>query len=156
MLISGVRKSKSFKTSPRYIRKRSYKYFDQELFISAVQKLSWLDLYLCEDVDAAVEIFTGKITDILDEMAPMKTFQVRTNYAPWLSEKTVKLMKTRDELQKLASETKCKEDWVRYKHIRNTINNRLKYEESSWQRSRLDACSNNSAKTWKNVKGILN
>ena len=79
MLISGVRKSKSFKTSPRYIRKRSYKYFDQELFISAVQKLSWLDLYLCEDVDAAVEIFTGKITDILDEMAPMKTFQVRTN-----------------------------------------------------------------------------
>ena len=56
----------------------------------------------------------------------------------------------------MASETKCKEDWVRYKHIRNTINNRLKYEESSWQRSRLDACSNNSAKTWKNVKGILN
>ena len=65
-------------------------------------------------------------------------------------------MKSRDELHKLASETKCREDWVRYKHVRNTVNNRLKYEESAWQKSRLDACSNNSAKTWKNVKGILN
>jgi hypothetical protein len=55
MLITGVRRSKSFKTSPRYIRKRNYKYFDKDLFISAVQEISWLDLYLCNDVDTAVK-----------------------------------------------------------------------------------------------------
>ena len=91
MLIFAIRYSRSFKTSPRYIRKRSYKYFDQELFISAVQKLSWLDLYLCEDVDADVETFTGKIPDIVDEKAPMKTFQDWTNVAPWLYEKNCKI-----------------------------------------------------------------
>ena len=65
-------------------------------------------------------------------------------------------MKTRDELHKEASKTKCREDWVRYKHIKNTVNNRLTYEQSAWQKTRLDACSNNSDKTWKNVEGILN
>ena len=155
MLISGIRRSKSFKTSCRYIRKRSYKNFDKQLFIKAVQEVGWLDLYLCNDVNKAVNIFNQKITDILDEMAPMKTFQVRANYAPFLSEKTVKLMKIRDEQHKLASETKSREDWIRYKKTRNEISNRLKYEESSWQKSRLEACSSNSAKTWKNIKGIL-
>ena len=156
MLITGIRNSRSFKTSPRYIRKRSYKNFDPDLFVTAVQNVSWLELYLCDEVDQAVEIFTNKITAILDEMAPMKTLQIRTNYAPWLSEKTASLMIRRDELLKLASETKCREDWVRFKHVRNTINNRLKYEEYTWQKARLDECSNNSAKTWKSVKGILN
>ena len=65
-------------------------------------------------------------------------------------------MRLRDERHKLAAETRCREDWTRFKHTRNMVNNRLKYEEKAWQKARLDACSNNSAKTLKNVKGILN
>ena len=65
-------------------------------------------------------------------------------------------MKVRDELQKLASETKDRDDWARFKHMRNRINNRLKYEESHWQKLRLDECGNNPGKVWKNIKGILN
>ena len=133
-----------------------YKDFDPDAFVFAVQQVKWFELYLCNDVDQAVEFFSTKITDILDLMAPMKTFQVRCNYAPWLSKETVRLMKVRDELQKLASETKDRDDWARFKHMRNTINNRLKYEESHWQKLRLDECGNNPGKVWKNVKGILN
>ena len=80
-----------------------------------MQEISWLDVYLCSDVDEAVEIFTKKITDILDEMAPMKCIQIRSNYSPWLCKDTLDLMKARDEVQKLASETKCRDDWVKYK-----------------------------------------
>ena len=54
--------------------------------------MSWLELYLCDDVDQVVEMFTREIPGILDEMAPMKTFQVRSKYAPWFSDKTVSLM----------------------------------------------------------------
>ena len=110
--------------------KEAFKLFNQEHFVSAVQNLSWIDLYLCADVDDAVELLSRKLTCILDEMAPMKTFQVRTCYSPWLSKETVRLMKVRDELHKLASETRDRDDWARFKHMRNRINNRLKYEES--------------------------
>ena len=78
------------------------------------------------------------------------------NYASFLYEQTLKLMKTMDELHKLASETKLREDWVKYKSTRNKVNNRLTYEESVGQKSRLEACSDNSTKTWKSIKGILN
>ena len=61
--------------------------------ISRVKEISWLDLYLSENVDDAVALLTEKLTYILDEVAPMRTIQVRTRYAPWLSKRTIQLMK---------------------------------------------------------------
>ena len=156
MLIFAVRQSKTIRSTPRYIRKRSFKHFNPEIFVKAVQEISWLDVYLSSDVDEAVEIFTRKITEILDEMAPMKSIQIRSNYSPWLCKDTLDLMKARDEVQKLASETRSRDDWVKYKQLRNRVTNRLRYQESSWQRRRLSECGVNSSKTWKCVKGILN
>ena len=73
MVIFAIRHSRSIITCQSYIRKRSYKYFDQDKFIAAVKHLSWLDVYLCSDVDQAVLLLSNKITTILDMMAPMKT-----------------------------------------------------------------------------------
>ena len=72
-----------------------------------------------------------------------------------ITEQTKKLIKTREELHKLISETKLGEASAEYKCIRNKVNNRLKYEESGWQKARLEACGDNSVKTLKNKKGIL-
>ena len=156
MLIHAVRYSRSIKSSSKYVRKRSYKHFNPGDFEAAVQQLSWLDVYLCEDLDSAVQLLSDKLTFILDGMAPMRTVQVRKKYAPRLSKTTLELMKERDSVQKLASETGDREIWKQYKNVRNTINNRLKYEESNWQKQKLDACGEDSAKVWKSVKGILN
>ena len=121
-----------------------------------MQQLNWLDVYLCEDVDEAVHLMTNHLINILDRMAPMRTIQVRSNYNPYISKETLLLMKERDELQKKASESKDKDDWRKYKKLRNNVNNRLKYEECRGQKIKLDECGNNSAKIWKNVKCILN
>ena len=152
MLISGIRHSKKIRSSPKYIRKRCYKNFDPGLFVGAVQQLSWLDVYLCEDVDDAVDLLSRKLTDILDELAPMRTIQIITNYSPYISKETLKMMMERDELQRIASETGNRVDWTRYKKLRNKVNNRLSFEEFKGQKLKLDECGSNSAKTWKNVK----
>ena len=44
-----------------------------------------MDVYLSEDVDQAVGLLSGHISAILDEMAPMRTIQNKTNYCPWIS-----------------------------------------------------------------------
>ena len=78
---------------------------------------------ICEDseglVDVAVRLLSEKRVAILDQMAPMKTVQIRTNYIPWLSQLTKDLMQERDRLQKLAVETKNQDDWRNYKNLRN-------------------------------------
>ena len=56
------------------------------------------------------EIFTNKLFEILDRHAPLKTFQTRSNIAPWLFEETKMLMQDRDRTQIWASSSKQKED----------------------------------------------
>ena len=80
----------------RYVRKRSYKTFDESEFREAVKKIRWYDIYSCQDVDLAVDALTTKLTEILDVMAPVKTFQVRKKYAAWVSSDTKEKVKARD------------------------------------------------------------
>ena len=92
------------------VKKRSYKYFDEQKFLAEVKKIRWWNVYKCTDVDQAVFIFTKEVTDILDSMAPVKKFQMRSKYAAWLSEETKVKIKERDRAQELAAETKEVED----------------------------------------------
>ena len=125
MLVFATRYSRTIKSTSRYIRKRSYKNFNSQVFVSAIRQVRWLDLYLCEDVNTAVQILSSKIVFILDTMAPLKTIQIRANYSPWLSKDTLNLMKERDKQQKVASVSKKREDWLKYKNLRNRINKKV-------------------------------
>ena len=80
-----------------------------------------MDVYSCLDVNLAVDIFTTKLTDILDTMAPIKTFQVRTKYAAWVSDSTKEKIRARDAAQAKAAKTHLKEDWDLYKRLRNEL-----------------------------------
>mgnify|MGYP001448712927 CR=1 FL=1 len=62
------------------------------------------EILLCTDVNDATKLLVDKISQVLDEMAPIKTIQTRTNYVPWLSEDTKGLPKERDDVQKKASQ----------------------------------------------------
>ena len=86
-LILVTRNSRSMKQNIRYCKRRSYKYFSEVQFLREVEKISWWEVYACQDVDVAVHVFTRRLTDILDRMAPVRKFQIRRNYAPWISDK---------------------------------------------------------------------
>ena len=70
---------------------------------------------------------------ILDQMAPIKTIQIRANYAAWMSTSTKEFLKRRDLAQATASKTKNPEDWLAYKNLQikggveeQTVYNELK------------------------------
>ena len=155
-LIIATRYAKPIKRQQRYVTKRSYKNFNSDEFKAAVRNILWFDLYQCEDVEQAVAIFTRKITTILDSMAPVRKIQARTRFAPWLSEETKKLMRSRDYAQQRASESKKIEDIKEFKNLRNCVTNRLKKEKRNWKQSKLHECGEDSGKLWRNVLGWLN
>ena len=115
-------------------------------------------MYATENVDIAVDLFTRRLTDILDKMAPVKKFQVRTKYEAWLSDETKERMKERDRAQDTAALSGSQEDWAVYKRLRNDLTKVLHKEKLSWQKGKLDACeeAQDSGKLWKNVLGWLN
>ena len=87
-------------------------------------------------------------------MAPVKKYQVRPKYAPWLTNTTKDLMNERDLAQKRAAKSGDSDDWKEFKRLRNRINGLLKHEKRSWESRRLDSCSSTSD-IWKTVKNWL-
>ena len=100
--------------SPKLVTKRSFKRFDQDGFLEHIKSLSWFDLYMSEDPNEAAHLLTGKLTSILDTYAPIRTFQVRKNYVPWLSDDLKTLMKSRDEAFAKAARSNTQEDRNHY------------------------------------------
>ena len=56
---------------------------------------------MCEDTDSAVKILTDELSRILDDLAPVKTIQLRSRNAPWLTKETKVLLKERDKAQEI-------------------------------------------------------
>ena len=125
------------------VYKRSYKNFDPNRFLAEVEKIRWWDIYQCESVDAAVQLFSEKLTRILDQLAPIKTVQTRTRYTPWLSQPTKLLIEQRDQAQSRASSSKLEEDWKVFKSLRNQVTSKLRVEKSNWQQDKLKKSSGN-------------
>ena len=154
-LVMCTRYTKQIITKPRIVTKRSYKNFDEEIFLQEVRNLPLWQIYSCDDPEDAVSILCYFLSSILDRLAPLKTYQVRKNYCPWLTNETKLLINDRNLAQKKASMSKCNDDWQAFKTLRNRVNSRLKAEKHTWQQKKLLNGISDSRTTWKNVKGWL-
>jgi hypothetical protein len=78
-----------------------------------------------------VVAFTNMVTESLDEIAPIKSFMVKSKYIFGISKETKDLMKQRDNARKQAcSASKVqKEIWLsNYKKLRNLVNCKVRQE----------------------------
>ena len=133
-MIKYIRYSKPPPAPAKTIRKRSYKNFDQEKFLSGLKSVDWTEVYSCQDVDFAALTFIRLFTQVLNQQAPWTIYQQRKRYAPWVTEATKNLMKARDDLKKSAENFALAGDslsaaiaWKDYKKLRNKLNNRKKF-----------------------------
>jgi hypothetical protein len=134
--------AKAIKRNVRYIRKRCFKHFDESGFKQAIVDLKWFDVYNSYNVDVAVKLLTDKITAVLDKFAPVKTIQVKPNYAPWLTDQVKEVMKERDRGQLVAGISQCQDSWRLYRSLRNFASQCIKNAKKGWETLQLDSLSN--------------
>ena len=154
-LVLATRFTKNIISSPRYVKKRSFKNFDENKFIEEVRNTSMLEVYLCNDANEAAELLTKKLNAILDVMALVKKIQLRHSFAPWISEECKAEMAARDAANKTATESGLDTDWQNFRQVRNSVTRRVRKEKEAWRRGKMEGCQANSSSCWKNVMGWL-
>lgn len=120
------------------VTKRSMKNFQPESFKEALRQTKWENVHKAPNISVAVHNLTENITTILEQMAPMKTIQQRSKYAPWLSEETKEMMDKRNELRRKTEETNCDNDWKIFKLLRRKCVRQLKSDKVKWEKKKLD------------------
>ena len=109
-------------------------------------------------VDEAVMVLTEQVSNILNrsDMAPMKTFQQRRQYALWLSDETKALMAERYASVKQARFTSEPEDLETATMLKNTCTHVLRTEIHCYLKLKLDKCEEDIdvSGIWKNIRGF--
>ena len=90
-----------------------------------------------KNIDEASALFSGVFGSVLNKHAPMKVFQVRNNYVPWVSDLTKKMIAARDELKKEAIDEDCPEKFEAYKRLRNKIGPQLERDKLEHYRDKF-------------------
>ena len=151
-----VRKfSKNVKSKPNTVKKRSYKDFIIEDFLTDVMESEINQAVTnCKDIDEAALEFETRFKKILDFHAPVKVFQMRRNYNRYLSEETKLLIDERkvmkEEMTKHGDKQLGKEIKIKSKEILKAIQ---KDEMEYFEAGLSDEVDVNTA--WKTANELL-
>ena len=87
---------------------------------------------MSNDPSKSYGIFEQKIREVLDKEAPMKTYQLRNNYKPWVRDETKTDMSDRDRLRDRARKSQLPSNWQEYKALRNIFTSKLRKDKDDY------------------------
>ena len=109
-------------------------------------------------MDSMVDTFTKYTNEALDEVAPFKTFKIKSQYKFGLSEDTKKLICKRDKTRSAISKAESSEKPIlikKYKKLRNLINSNIRKESKAYNNARVEKAKDEN-EIWKVVNDVIN
>ena len=99
----------------KYIKTRSLKNYSQTLFLEKLKKANFPDYSKFKDINDAYSDFTGKVTSVIDEIAPTKEIRVKNNSQDWFGAEINEEIKRRDKLLARFNKSRLQSDNESYK-----------------------------------------
>lgn len=129
---------------------------DYDLIKSELSDIDWSPVYLANDVNAAVEFFTQKLTSIVNNNTrKVRISSSKYNIKPWITPGLIKCMKNRDHLHNKVRRNPLNEILkLTYKRYRNFCNKILKNLKTKYEIEELQKSLNNPKRLWKTIKNI--
>ena len=83
--IYAIRKLPSFKSSPKIILSRQYKYFDCGKFREDLKLISWDNIAVQNNPNSTWRVWKESFLSVCNHRAPLKCKKVRNRPSPWLT-----------------------------------------------------------------------
>ena len=107
-------------------------------------------------VNESCKLFTNKFMEFVNKSIPHNDVVIRPNDKPWYDSEIRKHTRKRDRQKAKAVRTSLQNDWIKYKNLRNKVNNLKKHAKETFNNnlefSLLSSFSNNKKVFWKIVK----
>ena len=147
--------SRQLRQDPKTIKKRNYRYFNSVDFLTEVSRTSFDRVTQCNNIDTAAALFSGIFGSVLNKHAPVKIYQTRNNFVPWLSTETKDIMLKRDQAKENASKTGNPVKLKEYRLLRNIVKQRLPHDKKQHYSNILNNESQSISAMWKTVYQVL-
>ena len=134
---------------------RSYRHFDRESFKTALLEVDWTEVYSLSDPGESWNFILTNITQILDQVCPVRSFHVK-NYRPeWVTNELMEQIQDRDYFYSKAKMTGDEDDWNIAKFLRNQTNANIRKAKRDFIMEELDANADNCKKFWEVIREVI-
>ena len=138
----------------KYITIRSLKHYTKDIFITALNSINFPDYAKYGNVDEAYEDLTKKLSEVIDNIAPLKKIRVRNNTQDGMMMKFDRLSKKRDKLFAIFKNTKLSDNNVKYKKARNHVQSIIKRKKRQFYVDKLKYNVGKPKELWKTLKSL--
>ena len=155
-LVYVVTKLKSPKLNPKISTFRSFRFFEEEAFLSDLAAIDWDKTWSqLDNVNQKLDKFLSVYLKLCNKHAPYVTVRRKQKGSPWINDEYIMIARERDYNKKKFD--KCKEDtyFERYKYYRNKANNLHKKLKRAYYRKELMDSSVDIRKKWRVLKELL-
>ena len=141
----------------RKISKRSFKNYTIDNWSDSLREQPWSQITSENDIEKKTDLLAKFMNAALDEVAPVKTFTVKSNYKFGISNETKEIMKKRDSTRAKIPKVSTNEKLIllaKYKKLRNLVNARIRKESVEFNNKRIEK-ANSEKEVW-NVTNEVN
>ena len=139
------------------IKKRSMKDFTKTCWIDCLRNRDWSLVSNSSEVNEKAKEFTKLVNLALDECAPYRSYKVRENFKPGLTEAAKKLIRERDITRKKIPDAQDHEKpalKARYKQLRNKAISQIRKDSILMNGAKISEAKN-EGETWRIVNDIV-
>eukprot|EP00794_Sanderia_malayensis_P002897 gene2897-3348_t len=113
------------------------------------------EMYNSQNFDDAATILTEKFLGVADKHAPKVTIRVKNRINNIFSDELLLLMKEIDHAKVISARTGREEDWLKYRKLRNKVNNKKNQEKKSHFNELIENSKDDPKQMWKNLKELV-
>ena len=134
---------------------RSYRRYNKLVFQQLIRDADWNAFDNSITATAKWNCLLQTIRENIDRMCPLKTFKIKQDKEPWLSNQLIELIKDKDYALKRAKSTKDPVLWNEAKRLRNNCTRRLRDARADYIKENLENNMGNQKKFWKNIQNVI-
>ena len=138
----------------KYIKTRSLKNYSQTLFLDKPKKANFLDYSKFKDINDAYSDFTGKVTSVIDEIAPTKEIRVKNNSQDWFDAEINEEIERRDKLLVRFKKYRLQSDSESYKKACNKVQRMIKNKKKNFVVGKFSENMGKPKELWKSLKSL--
>ena len=133
---------------------RSLKGYTAELYEKALKDITFPNYENFSDANTAYSDLIGKITDVVNKLAPMKKSRIKSNSQDWFDGEVAEKITNREKLFEKFKKSRLQVDKDILKEARNDVSNLIKKKKKEFYEERLKENIGKPKELWKTLKDL--
>ena len=110
----------------RFVKTRSFKNYSKDSYLQELENAKFPEYSKFTDINCAYSDFIGKLTTIIDKVAPVREMRIKANSQEWSDEEIHEHIALRDKMLAKFKKSRKQCDDQNYKKARNHVQTMIK------------------------------